>query len=152
MESSVSRAVPCVVCDGTRTASRYITPMLNAWARDSGYELFPGTLNVCAKSRLRLYAPFIALDPWRGLMALAARRNHPHFSPRLYPAEIKANLESWVYRWSDEESLLCFVGGTDDCPPEANLEIVSPVCLRKELGLKTGDTVSLRLNAAPCGS
>jgi hypothetical protein len=110
--------------------------MFDAWAGTAGISLFPGTVFLCAEEPLHLPAQFISLDPCEHLHAANYRRAQEGYSPRLYPVSLGNCIPAWVFRWSEDDSELGFLGDLPDCEPLRLLEVIAPFSLKVGFGVE----------------
>lgn len=130
----------CVVLGaGTQTAAQGLEPMLNAWARENGYVLEPGTLNLCSQRGPELPESFVNLEAVKHL----APRQGATLDPRLYPVLLDGSRTAWLFRWSDPQHLDAWVSDADGCPRVCRWEIVAEDHLKTSLDLEVGDVVEV---------
>jgi hypothetical protein len=126
--------------------------MLDAWAASVQLRLHPGTANACSSRQLHLEQAYKhPLDAFAHLLSLEARRRQPGFAPRLHPIRVVVGenpLFAWIFRWSDDDPGLGFVGDTAACRADRHLEIIAMVGFRTGLGLKDGDEFKILLPEA----
>jgi hypothetical protein len=116
--------------------------MFDAWAETVGVRLFPGTAYLCADVAIEFPPVHISLDDFEHLHSVPARREQAGYAPRLYPVALANCLLAWVYRWSDDDARLDFVGDLEEsCEASRVLEIVAPVSIKQAVGV---NWVSLR--------
>ncbi len=141
-------AYQCRVVSGTRSATNYLSPMLDAWAEQQGIELEPGTFNLCA-DRFVMIAPGQRCESLTGFGQHVPRfqQEKVGFHPRLYPVSLSGSVDAWLYRWSEPAHLRKFVGSQPGVCEDATrfCEIVADVNLRETLGVEDGDTVTMDL-------
>jgi CTP-dependent riboflavin kinase len=128
---------------GTRSAGPCLSPMFDAWGASKGISLYPGTLNLCADDAVVVPNEFESLDEVKHLVIPEWRQFQTGFSPRLYPVLLNSSEVAWLFRWSEQDFLKCFVGNSDNCLPEHRCEIISTKQLTAELRLKPGAAVRL---------
>ena len=125
--------------------------MLDAWAGSRGIRLYPGTANACSSQDLTFPQYHSSLSAFQHLFQLEQRRRQPGFAPRLYHIRILIGAHpvfAWIFRWSENDSGLGFVGDTLACQAARSLEIVAMVGVRADLGLSDGDEFHILLPEA----
>jgi hypothetical protein len=143
LDMPIEAHLMCRLCPGTRTAAALLQPALSAWASDAALTLCPGTANACSTTDVTLTTGFLPLQGYAHLIQPEWRRTQPGFAPRLYPCVLNGQHRAWVFRWSADDSTLGFVGSTPICASHRHIEMISTICLRRDLGLVDGDTFSI---------
>jgi hypothetical protein len=128
----------CTFCEGTRSASRLLQPMFDAWAETARVHLYPGTANGCADADIRFPDTFVSLAPFAHLIAESTRRRQAGLAPRLFPAVVNDSVPVWLFRWSADDVQLGFVGSTDRCRADRHVELLATVSFRRDLWLSDG--------------
>jgi CTP-dependent riboflavin kinase len=116
--------------------------MFSAWAENSGFTVYPGTLNLRSEEKLIPAGGYISLMPWEHLSQAASFRSKEGYSPRVYPAKLNG-VDIWVFRWAEALYLENFVGDRPNCPKELFCEVVSRDNLKDALNIKDLDEVDL---------
>jgi hypothetical protein len=114
----------CHKIAGTGTASRYLTPLFQAWAESRRVEVLPGTLNLCADRDLVFPSGHISLRPWDWALDMPERKGTPGYDPRLYFVVLNGHA-AWLFRWCEERHIPSFVGDTEGCLARRHCEIVT---------------------------
>jgi hypothetical protein len=109
-------------------------PMFDAWAGSAHIQLHPGTVYLCASSPVNFPQAFISLAEFEHLHGASNRRGQTGYSPRLYPVAIADCLLGWVYRWSEDDPELGFVGSIGSCDARKLLEVLCTIGVKRAFG------------------
>ena len=112
-----------------------LQPMFDAWAGVAGVPLFPGTAYLCAEAAVQFPKRYISLTEFEHLHSAQHRRRQPGYSPRLYPIELSGCILAWIFRWSDDDPGLGFIGDLGDCEAPRLLEVIAPVSIKVALAV-----------------
>ncbi|MEE9208792.1 MAG: hypothetical protein V3U67_10575 [Gemmatimonadota bacterium] len=132
----------CVVVAGSGTgSSHHLQRMFDTWAETLGIDLHPRTAYLCASEAIELPENHISLAEFEHLHPVDPRRRQPGYSPRLYEVLLDESVQAWVYRWSDDDPGLGFVGDLKTCKATNILEVIAAVSIRTTFG--ASQTLSL---------